>query len=117
VEILCSRSDGPLEALVRSRLSPYLCKVSRGSEDALEVEMISACGFLDEEGLNCTLHGLDRPDGRPAKPDLCSTWPDDGKGLHPGCIFYVPPAKKRKKEPVTQQSHGIIVHSGPGEAS
>ena len=79
--------------------------------------MISACGFLDQEGLNCTLHGLERPDGRPAKPDLCSTWPDDGKGLHPGCIFYVPPAKKRKKEPVTQQSHSITVHPKPGAAS
>jgi len=97
VEILCSKLDDQLEALVRSRLSPYLCKVTRASDDALEAEMISACGFLDEEGLNCTLHGRERPDGRPAKPDLCSPWPDDGKGLHPGCIFYVPPAKRAKK--------------------
>lgn len=97
VEILCSSSDQQLEALVRSRLAPYLCKVSRESADALEAEMISACGFLDQEGSNCTLHGRERPDGRPAKPDLCSTWPDDGRGLHPGCIFYVPPAKKSKK--------------------
>ena len=97
VEVLCSRADQRLEALVRSRLSPYLCKVSRGSEDALEAEMISACGFLDEEGWNCTLHGRERPDGRSAKPDLCSAWPDDGKGLHPGCIFFVPPARKKAK--------------------
>jgi Fe-S-cluster containining protein len=97
VEILCSRSDQQLEALVRSRLSPYLCKVSRESEDALEAEIISACGFLDGEGSNCSLHSLERPDGRPAKPDLCSAWPDDGKGLHPGCIYYTPPVKKSKK--------------------
>jgi len=97
VEILCSRSDTWLEALVRSRLSPYLCKVTREAEDALEAEMISACGFLDDEGTSCTLHGRLRPDGRPAKPDLCSDWPDDGKGLHPGCIFYHPTVKKPKR--------------------
>lgn len=93
IEIMCSREDHTLEALVRSRLSPYLCKVSRESGDALEAEMISACGYLDQDGLNCTLHGRLRPDGRPAKPDLCTEWPDDGKGLHPGCIFYSPPLK------------------------
>jgi Fe-S-cluster containining protein len=97
VEILCQRSDTVLEAMIRSRLSPYLCKVSRESDEALEAEMISACGFLDEEGANCTLHGRKRPDGRTAKPELCSEWPDDGKGLHPGCIFYIPPAKRPKK--------------------
>lgn len=97
VEILCARGNTALEALVRSRLSPYLCKVTREAEDALEAEVISACGFLDQEGLNCTLHGRQRPDGRPAKPELCSDWPDDGKGLHPGCIFYQPPARKRSR--------------------
>lgn len=101
LEILCARGDSELEALVRSRLSPYLCKVSRASESALEAEMISACGFLDDQGQGCTLHGRERPDGRPAKPDLCSHWPDDGKGMHPGCIFYVPPKRGGQKATVT----------------
>ena len=39
------------------------------------------------DGVSCGLHGRLRPDGRTAKPDLCSEWPDDGKGEHPGCIF------------------------------
>jgi Fe-S-cluster containining protein len=94
VEILCAPGETALEALVRSRLSPYLCKVSRENDQALEAELISACGFLDDEGQNCTLHGRQRSDGRPAKPDLCSEWPDDGKGMHPGCIFYVPPVRR-----------------------
>lgn len=98
VEIVCPKSDTTLEALVRSRQSPYLCKVSRESADSLEAEMISACGFLDDPGRNCTLHGRSRIDGRSAKPDLCNEWPDDGKGLHPGCIFYVPPAKAGKRQ-------------------
>jgi hypothetical protein len=87
IEILCPESETELEALVRSRLSPYLCKLVRENPDALEGELISACGYLDDDGLNCSLHDGVRPDGRPAKPDLCSHWPDDGKGLHPGCIF------------------------------
>jgi hypothetical protein len=87
IEILCPASDTSLEALIRSRLSPYLCKLTRENPDALEGEIISACGYLDESGLNCSLHDRLRSDGRPAKPDLCSQWPDDGKGAHPGCIF------------------------------
>lgn len=101
LEILCQKSDTELEALVRSRLSPYLCKVSRDSDGSLEAEMISACGFLDDHGQGCALHGRDRPDGRPAKPDLCSQWPDDGKGLHAGCIFYVQPKRSGQKATVT----------------
>ncbi|MEO8138702.1 MAG: hypothetical protein ABI742_03595 [Gemmatimonadota bacterium] len=98
VEIVCAKTDTALEAFIRSRQSPYLCKVSRESPESLEAEMISACGFLDEPGENCTLHGRNRSDGRPAKPDLCSQWPDDGKGMHPGCIFYTPPARRRKRQ-------------------
>jgi hypothetical protein len=87
VEILCRREETRLEALIRSRQSPYLCKINRESDTSIDAEMISACGYLDEPGLNCTLHDRTRPDGRTAKPDLCSDWPDKGKGLHPGCIF------------------------------
>jgi hypothetical protein len=87
IEIMCRREEVGLEALVRSRRSPYLCKVSRDGDLSLEAEIISACGYLDNEGRNCSLHGRTRPDGRPAKPDLCSEWPLEGKGLHPGCVF------------------------------
>jgi hypothetical protein len=87
VEIMCAPEDRALEALVRSRRSPYLCKITREGHESLEAEVISACGYLDDNGVTCTLHGRTRPDGRPAKPDLCSEWPQDGKGLHPGCVF------------------------------
>jgi hypothetical protein len=87
IEILCQRADTRLEALVRARKSPYLCKVDRATDDSLEAELISACGYLDDVGAGCTLHGRARPDGRPAKPDLCSDWPPKGKGIHPGCVF------------------------------
>lgn len=87
VEIMCTRKERALEALVRSRRSPYLCKIERPGDYSLEVEMISACGYLGDDGIACTLHGRRRPDGRPAKPDLCSEWPPKNKGLHPGCVF------------------------------
>ena len=86
IEIMCGREEVELEALVRSRRSPYLCKVSRDGDLSLDAEIISACGYL-EQGGSCSLHGRIRPDGRPAKPDLCSEWPENGKGLHPGCVF------------------------------
>lgn len=90
--IMCPPSQPELEALVRSRRSPYLCKITRENEDALEVEMISPCGYLDPAGRDCTLHGRNRPSGRPAKPDICRDWPPKGKGLHPGCVFRPAPA-------------------------
>lgn len=87
IEIMCSEREVRLESLVRTRKSPYLCKVERGGKYSLEAEVISACDYLGEDGVACTLHGRVRADGRPAKPDLCSEWPHKGKGLHPGCVF------------------------------
>ena len=93
VEIMCTKAERRLEALVRSRRSPYLCKVERAGDFSLEVEMISACGYLGDDGVACSLHGRVRADGRPAKPDLCTEWPPKNRGLHPGCVF-VPRRKK-----------------------
>jgi hypothetical protein len=93
VEIMCTRREQKLEALVRSRRSPYLCKVSREGDFSIEAEVISACAYLEQGGVNCTLHGRQRADGRPAKPDLCSEWPPKDPVLHPGCVF----AKRRRK--------------------
>ncbi|MFI5235813.1 MAG: hypothetical protein ACHQXA_08895 [Gemmatimonadales bacterium] len=84
--IVCHRSDVALEALVRARRSPYLCKVDRESDRYLGVEMISACAYLDDDGRNCSLHGRTRADGRAAKPGLCFDWPD-GEVYHTGCVF------------------------------
>lgn len=93
IEIMCTRQQRRLEALVRSRRSPYLCKVERAGDFSIEAEVISACGYLDDDGIACTLHGRKRADGRPAKPDLCSEWPPKNRGLHPGCVF----APRRRK--------------------
>jgi hypothetical protein len=87
IEIMCTKRQRRLEALVRSRRSPYLCKVERAGDFSIEAEIISACAYLDDDGVGCTLHGRERPDGRPAKPDLCSIWPEKKQGLHPGCVF------------------------------
>jgi hypothetical protein len=89
VEIQCREDEGVLEALLRNRKSPYLCKVEREDDDpeALTVEILSACGYLLEDGIHCALHGRSRADGRPAKPELCTQWPEKRTGLHPGCAF------------------------------
>lgn len=87
VEIMCTRKELFLEALIRHRKSPYLCKVGREGDFSIDVEMISACGFIEDGGVACTLHGRTRADGRTAKPDLCFEWPPKDKGLHPGCVF------------------------------
>jgi hypothetical protein len=95
VEIMCDKGQRRLEALVRSRRSPYLCKVERAGDFSLEVEMISACGYLEDDGVGCSLHGRLRADGRPAKPDLCTEWPPKNRGLHPGCVFG--PRRRRRR--------------------
>ena len=90
-----------LEALVRSRRSPYLCKIERAGDYSLEVEMISACGYLGADGVACTLHGRHRrrrPDRQarslqrmaaqePGPPSrLClRPAPAPGRGTMPDC--------------------------------
>lgn len=80
------RSDR-LEALLLARRSPYLCKTERVSAQIIECEVISACGYLEDDGIGCALHQRVRPDGHPAKPAVCSSWPDLGPDDvgHPGC--------------------------------
>lgn len=89
IEIMCDEHWTAQELLVRSRQSPYLCKVDRERPESLEVEVISACGYLGSDGVACTLHGRRRPDGSQAKPELCRRWPKptEAETLHPGCVF------------------------------
>jgi hypothetical protein len=87
IEIMCTKRQRKLEALVRSRRSPYLCKVERAGDYSIEAEVISACSYLDDDGIGCALHNRRRRDGRAAKPDLCSDWPERKRDLHPGCVF------------------------------
>ena len=87
IEIMCTARERKLEALIRARQSPYLCKIGRQSPFSLSAEVISACGFLLEDKIHCALHGRQRSDGRPAKPELCSEWPDGAEVMHPGCVF------------------------------
>jgi len=89
VEIMCDKGWTLQELLVRSRKSPYLCKVTREREDSIEAEMISACGYLGEDNVACTLHGRKRETGQSAKPGLCHRWPHptEAEVLHTGCVF------------------------------
>ncbi len=87
IEMMCTTREKKLEALIRSRQPPYLCKIARESKFSLSAEVISGCGFLLEDKIHCALHGRQRSDGRPAKPVLCSEWPDGAELRHPGCVF------------------------------
>jgi hypothetical protein len=87
LDVVAPEENRYLEALLRARQSPYLCKVSREGPDKIECEVISACAFLEEDGVHCSLHDRVLPNGRLAKPSICSEWPDlgpDDEG-HPGC--------------------------------
>ena len=102
LEVLTQESDIRVESLLRSRKSPYLCKVSRESPEIVECEVISACGYLDDDGITCALHDRLLPNGRLAKPSICMEWPDlgpDDTG-HPGCVLIEQdgkPARRQKK--------------------
>lgn len=93
VEVMCTRAEVQLEALLRHRKAPYLCKVNREGDYSVDAEVISACGYLGDDGVACSLHGRVRAGGRPAKPGLCSDWPPKRQELHPGCVF----APKRRR--------------------
>jgi hypothetical protein len=90
LEVLAPAEDPAsdhLEALLLARRSPYLCKTARVSPTIIECEVISSCGYLAGDGITCVLHDRLRPDGKNAKPFVCSDWPKlgpDDTG-HPGC--------------------------------
>lgn len=75
------------ESLLRARRSPYLCKVKREGPLSVECEMISACAYLETDGISCRLHDRLLPNGRLAKPSICREWPELGEDevAHPGC--------------------------------
>jgi hypothetical protein len=85
----------PEEALLRSRTRPFLSKVHRASPEFVECEIISACGYLQQDGVGCALHDRIRPDGSRAKPTICFDWPASGPDYvyHPGCRL-IPEARR-----------------------
>lgn len=88
LDVVVPEGDGETEQLLRSRKSPYLCKVDRADEAIIECEVISACGYLDpEDGISCVLHDRLLPNRQLAKPSICREWPDIGEDevAHPGC--------------------------------
>ena len=90
LELDLPRRKRRLEALVRSRKSPYVCRIKRDDDETLDCEVITACGYLENGSVNCTLHGRIRPNGRPAKPSICTEWPDElgeDETGHPGCVL------------------------------
>lgn len=87
LDVVLPAYDMHAEDLLAARKTPYVCKVTRMTEDVVECEVISACGYLEANGESCGLHDRLRPDGSPAKPSVCSEWPDldPGDTGHPGC--------------------------------
>lgn len=90
LDALIPATNTHLEALLRARKSPYLCKVEREDERSVECEVISACGYLDPaDDVSCVLHNRLLPNGRLAKPSICREWPDldEDEVAHPGCAL------------------------------
>jgi hypothetical protein len=89
LDVVLTEAETEMEALLRARKSPYLCKVNRENETTVECEVISACGYLGDDGISCVLHDRLLPNGRNAKPSICYEWPDLGPddAGHPGCAL------------------------------
>ncbi len=89
LDVMVPEADAHVEALLRSRKSPYLCKVERADDERIECEVISACGYLEDDGISCVLHDRLLPNTRQAKPSICWEWPDLGPDDvgHPGCVL------------------------------
>jgi hypothetical protein len=87
LELYLPKKRRKKEALLRARRSPYLCKVKREDKDTVGCEVISACGYLEDDGIHCVLHDRILPNGRRAKPSLCYEWPELGPDEtgHTGC--------------------------------
>jgi hypothetical protein len=87
LEVMCTPREKQLEALLRARRPRHISYVTRVGASSIELQVISACGYLEPGGVACTLHGRTRDDGRNAKPRLCLEWPPADRKLHDGCVF------------------------------
>ena len=89
LELALPRTHVYHEALLRARTAPYVCKVKREDDDTMECEVISACGYLDDDGIHCILHDRTLPNGQRAKPSLCYEWPEleEDETGHGGCVL------------------------------
>lgn len=89
LELALPKTQVYKEALLRARAAPYLCKVIRDGEDTIECEVISACGYLSDDGITCVLHDRSLPNGQRAKPSLCYDWPslEEDETGHGGCAL------------------------------
>lgn len=88
LDVVAPEGDDTTEQFLRSRQSPYLCKVERADHAIIECEVISACSYLDPaDGISCVLHDRTLPNNQLAKPSMCREWPDLGEDEvgHPGC--------------------------------
>ncbi|HEX5818662.1 MAG TPA: hypothetical protein VFY20_07280 [Gemmatimonadales bacterium] len=92
IELMCTPREKRLEALVRARRSPQVSYVTRVGASSLELQVISACGYLEPGSSACTLHGRAHADGRSAKPGVCVEWPAADGWTHTGCVFAAAPA-------------------------
>ena len=88
LDIVVPQGEITQERFLRSRKSPYLCKVDRHDHEIIEAEVISTCSYLDsEDGISCVLHDRILPNDQLAKPSICREWPDieEDEVGHPGC--------------------------------
>ena len=95
VEIMCTRRSGGWRPWCAPEGRRISVRSSGKATSRSMSEMISACGYLGDDGVACSLHGRARAEGRPAKPDLCTEWPPKNRGLHPGCVFG--PRRRRRR--------------------
>ncbi|HXV85427.1 MAG TPA: hypothetical protein VD793_01955, partial [Gemmatimonadales bacterium] len=75
IDVVFGGGPPHLLLLLKSRRSPYLSKVTLDGTGVAECELISACGYLEQDAVTCGLHGRALPGGRPAKPFVCREWP------------------------------------------
>ena len=89
LELALPKTQVYKEALLRARAAPYLCKVKRDDDDTMECEVISACGYLNDDDITCVLHDRSLPNGHQAKPSLCYEWPslEEDETGHGGCAL------------------------------
>lgn len=87
LEVVVPEGHDGVEHLLRARRQPHVYEVAREEPATVECQVISACGYLEDDGVSCMLHDRVRPDEEPAKPFVCTKWPDQRQAYttHPGC--------------------------------
>jgi hypothetical protein len=84
---MCSEKNQRLESLIHYRKSPVSVQSGTCGGFSISAEVISACAYLGDDGVACSLHGRYRETSGPPSRTCAASGPTRERGCIRGAVF------------------------------